>query len=331
MTTKTTQIAHSLHAFMKHLIDYAGLFPPAKLPLEEAVQNYAAYQKTADRWMLSRFIIPARRLDELAPLLNNYFKDDETVDFSVLGRSGQNHEDFLAELGEDIAAITAFRQIHERKVSTEMFEVRLPDTILAAHDTSTLDDVLEQTVEILSEVENLRVFFEVPLNSEWANNINLAIAAIADLNQRHQLNHGYKLRCGGVEASVFPTPQQVAHAIAVVRHHHIAMKATAGLHHPVRHYNESVQTTMHGFLNVFGAGILAQVHQLDTQDIQAIIEDENPAHFTFTDEAFSWQHLTATVGKIESIRQQAMLSYGSCSFDEPREDLAALGLLNQPD
>ena len=70
------------------------------------------------------------------------------------------------------------------------------------------------------------------------------------------------------------------------------MKATAGLHHPIRRHDESVQTKMHGFLNVFGAGVLALSHGLDQDQIQAIIEDEDPANFIFNEADFSWKNFT---------------------------------------
>ena len=88
-------------------------------------------------------------------------------------------------------------------------------------------------------------------------------------------------------------------------------------------YNDSVQTKMHGFINVFGAGILAQEHPLTVDEIQAIIEDESPEHFTFSDHTFSWQHLQINTDAITRIRENMLISYGSCSFDEPREDMKA--------
>ena len=69
------------------------------------------------------------------------------------------------------------------------------------------------------------------------------------------------------------------------------------------------------------------MHGLGPQDIQTILEDEDADHFTFSDQMFTWQHLSATVEDIVSMRAQALISYGSCSFDEPREDLSVLGWL----
>src|SRR5690606_4902599 len=40
------------------LIDYAGLFPPAALPLAEVVARYGAYRRAATGWMLGRLVVP---------------------------------------------------------------------------------------------------------------------------------------------------------------------------------------------------------------------------------------------------------------------------------
>jgi hypothetical protein len=58
----------------------------------------------------------------------------------------------------------------------------------------------------------------------------------------------------------------------------VPLKFTAGLHHPIRHSNDSVQTKMHGFINVFAAAAIAYAHRaVDAQQVQAILEDEDAA------------------------------------------------------
>ena len=51
------------------IIDYAGLFPPAQLPMDEAFTRFVEHRSTDDGWMLARFVCPAGRLDELEPLI----------------------------------------------------------------------------------------------------------------------------------------------------------------------------------------------------------------------------------------------------------------------
>ena len=55
----------SLRAFMHGLIDYAGLFPSANLPLNEAIDDYIKHLKGENSWMLGKFIIPISKLDDL--------------------------------------------------------------------------------------------------------------------------------------------------------------------------------------------------------------------------------------------------------------------------
>jgi hypothetical protein len=57
-----------------------------------------------------------------------------------------------------------------------------------------------------------------------------------------------------------------------------------------------------------------------------MLEDENADSFSFTDEFFAWREWKISVERLQ-YRRKFVASFGSCSFDEPREDLRALGLL----
>ena len=50
----------------ERLIDDAGLFPPARKPMEQAVADHRAARDGEHAWMLGRFLCPASRLGELA-------------------------------------------------------------------------------------------------------------------------------------------------------------------------------------------------------------------------------------------------------------------------
>lgn len=52
----------SLEALMSGVIDYAGLYPPAALSLEETCANYETYLHSSDAWMLNRLVLPAAKL-----------------------------------------------------------------------------------------------------------------------------------------------------------------------------------------------------------------------------------------------------------------------------
>lgn len=302
-------------AFMTGLIDYAGLFPPANLDLAEAAENYGRYLISSDKAMLARFIIPATKLADL-PTLSAGWR------FSILGRSGATANDFHQNTALDLAAIQTFRQ--NQPATADVFEVRLPTAVLSS---SELPELLHQTGQHLTTESGLTLFYEVPLDENWQAPLSQVVTAVAQYNQQTGHHAGLKLRCGGVVATAFPTAEQIATALHLCRDHGVPLKATAGLHHPIRHYNDSVQTKMHGFINVFGAGLLAHIHQLSLADTIAILHEEDPHQFTFSETHFSWQTCTATADQIAQLRQTRLISYGSCSFDEPREDLRALGWL----
>ena len=303
---------NSLKIFLSRVVDYAGLYPPASLPLEEAFANFVLYQQAEEAWMLSRFIIPAKRLAELPGFY-------EELSFSMLGRGGKNEAEFLENLKQDLMDIHSFRAFNRQAV-TDMFEVMLPASVL--EEKTRAHDLVNSTADVLN-LNGISVFFEAPFGEGWQVRAENLIRLLRKFKDRHV---GFKLRTGGVTADAFPSTEQVAWAIAFVRDAGVPMKFTAGLHHPVRHFNESVQTKMHGFLNVFGAGVLAVIKNLTVEQIQSILEDEDSDSFVFDEAGFAWKDLRVATSGILQARQQ-ILSFGSCSFDEPREDLRALRLL----
>ncbi len=53
-------------ALLERLIDHAPLFPPAELPLAEALEEDRRARESEHAWMIGRFVCPASRLAELA-------------------------------------------------------------------------------------------------------------------------------------------------------------------------------------------------------------------------------------------------------------------------
>ena len=58
-------MTQSLRALLSELIDYAGLYPPAGLPLDEVLERYRRYCSSPERWMLNRLVLPASKLAEM--------------------------------------------------------------------------------------------------------------------------------------------------------------------------------------------------------------------------------------------------------------------------
>jgi hypothetical protein len=55
----------SLRVLLDRLIDYAGLFPPAALTMQDAVRNYARHRDGEYAFALGRFVVPRERAAEV--------------------------------------------------------------------------------------------------------------------------------------------------------------------------------------------------------------------------------------------------------------------------
>jgi hypothetical protein len=58
------RIPGSLRALLTNIIDYAGLYPPAALPLPEVIANYRRYLDSPESWMLNRLVLPFVKLEQ---------------------------------------------------------------------------------------------------------------------------------------------------------------------------------------------------------------------------------------------------------------------------
>ena len=80
---------------------------------------------------------------------------------------------------------------------------------------------------------------------------------------------------------------------------------------------------MHGFLNVFLAAAFAW-HGL--RDLEPILAETDAGAFSFDEEA-SWRDQSLSTDQIRDARKNFAHAFGSCSFEEPVQDLEGLGLL----
>jgi hypothetical protein len=323
----------SFKAFMREIIDYAGLFPPAELSLDTSLHKYNKYRTSDDAWMLSRYIIPAGRLAELSPYGETLFGEGESFGFSILGKRTETVSDYREHLQDIGEALEQFHENHGDRVQTDVLEIKLPREAVFANDTDLLADIYEETAHHFGDVKKFPddIFFEGIFDKNWEKEIAVILESMNAYNNnpsaKNGIKAGFKLRCGGVEASMVPSTEQVAFTLNKVREQNLALKCTAGLHHPIRHYDDSVNTKMHGFFNVFGGAMLGYAYDFSDEEMQGVIKEEDSDQFSFTDTGFRWKEYEVSTKDIEELRKVALISFGSCSFDEPREALQQLGLL----
>jgi hypothetical protein len=189
--------------------------------------------------------------------------------------------------------------------------------------------LLSEADAILRPLRATTIFVEAGIGSETA--ISSFCRTLKEHNERAGgVRVGYKLRTGGLERLAFPTPEQICEVLITCRDTGLPLKFTAGLHHPLRRFDASVGTHAYGFFNVFGAALLADALALDRGDIRAILLEESPTAFSFTDTEFAWRDRRIAVDVVQTLRRDRVISFGSCSFSEPCEDLRALELLECP-
>lgn len=70
MNTAPAKIAPALRALLERLIDYAGIYPPAALPLETSVANYSSYQSGEFSWMLRWLVVGTNELQNVPKSLD---------------------------------------------------------------------------------------------------------------------------------------------------------------------------------------------------------------------------------------------------------------------
>ena len=304
--------ASSLRALLANSIDYAGLFPPAALALEPALKNHADYVRSPDSWMLGAFILPLAQFDALASHLAQ-FDRQHPLRISALARKSETSAALEGHLQEIRSSLETLVHQHRPVLVATQLEVPLPDDFSG--------ETFARAATVLAPL-GVSVFWEAV-----ADEAERAIALLREHNKTSSGKpFGFKLRTGGVTADAFPASEQIAAALVASAQHHVPIKFTAGLHHPVRLYHNSVKTKMHGFLNVLGAGVLANEHHWHEDEVVAMLEDEKPGSFSFEEESFSWRQWDVATDRIKTHRK-LVTSYGSCSFDEPRDDLRAIELL----
>jgi hypothetical protein len=299
--------ADSLRRLLAKSIDYAGLFPPCSLELGAALANQAEYVRSDDRWLLSAFVLPVARFKEAKPHFHQ-FTFDHPLRLSALGAAKGSAEEFRSELKSVAESIRSLETPDDGSVVVEQLEMALPKDGVSA-------DLLAE-VRRTAQSLNIPTFWEAPAKSAAST-----IEMLAQTNESVGKTHlGFKLRTGGVKTDAFPSSSDIATVLVAATSHDVPIKFTAGLHHPIRQFRDEVGAKMHGFLNVLGGGVLAAEGKLSPAELVAMLECEDIHEFSFSNETFQWRDWSVPVSRLEEHRR-LITSFGSCSFDEPREDL----------
>jgi hypothetical protein len=284
-------VSNALRPLLEGIVDYAGLFPPASLDVLTAARNYQSYRAGNDRWMLGRFVVGVARLPELRSTITRIrAKDEEAWPVSVVAPDAA-------------AATSVLRATDDATVAIESVEVKARTTA----DIALVSKAASKARE---------AYIEVPLDGSTLQ----LLEAIAAAKLRA------KIRTGGVTPEAFPPPVEIISFIRACLDLGIPFKATAGLHHPLRGtfpltYDGSAPAAeMYGYLNVFLAA--AFMHDgLPDKEAAALLVEADPAAIVVEEKGIRWRDHTVDAESLRKSRARGALSFGSCSFREPVDEL----------
>jgi hypothetical protein len=296
-------IKPSVRTLLTGIVDYAGLFPPSELSMGEAVLNYATYHSSNLSWILGRFVLPSWRLTEFVEHAKDFYSKQNRGVWKLSVLDSGDLLDTLRRI-EDFNASNA---LHARCDTIEL-------------KAETAGDI-ESAAEILPSY--LAPYFEIALDDTLGENV----AALSVTRQRA------KIRTGGLKQEAIPSSQEIARFMRTCLAAGVPFKATAGLHHPLRciraltYETNSVKGKMHGFLNVFLAAAFIR-EGFKPALVQEILEEEDPKSFVFENNGIWWrQEYFLGIPQLQRLRESNLVSFGSCSFTEPTEELQEMGIL----
>jgi hypothetical protein len=164
------------HALLSGLIDDAGLFPPASLPLEEAAASHERSRTGEHRFMLGRFICPASRLEQLRPFVE---RSSEPWRISAL-LDLPGEEIWHEEVGRALEQVRSFVKQTEGAARVDLVETRPSE---AALDSAVLG--VRAFCEIF-EWNGLEAFpfLEIPFRSSWKREVPTVLEAFAGAPRR---------------------------------------------------------------------------------------------------------------------------------------------------
>ncbi|MBM9458668.1 hypothetical protein JK386_02005 [Nocardioides sp. zg-536] len=264
---------------LRRLYDDAAVFPPGDLPVADAVAAHLDHRASEHAALVGPLVLAPEHLGEAAAAL--------------AADPGAGIEVALTLSSPELAAdaLETARTIPGLGVCA--VESALPAG--AGVDALVLLEPAAELVEI---------FVEVPRDERRPT----VVAALAELGW------AAKLRTGGVRAEAYPGEEELAEALVLLASAAVPVKATAGLHHAVRHTAEGTGFEEHGFLNLLLAADAARLHAT-VAEVAGLLAARDRTRV-------AREVREASVRVRESFR-----SIGTCSIAEPLTELAALRLV----
>lgn len=290
-------MVQSLQTLFGQSIDFAGTFWPGSLSLEDCLKKFDTHQAGAESWLVNRLVVAVRDLPELAQRVESR----RTV-LPIAVVTPPATDDATWQDGLETAARN-MNEVASRNLEIESLEVSLP----ATGDLATL-------LRDLRGFQDADVFVEIPPERDLIE----TLAALADTEWLRA-----KLRTGGPEAHHLPDPERVSEFILSVIDLEMEAKLTAGLHHALPARNSDGTLARFGFLTTFAGAAIARSHDLSRREFAQLLTNTDPGAWSFEAKSITYLGQKVDILDLQEARE-SLLSFGSCSIDEPFSDLQRL-------
>ncbi|MGP4030005.1 hypothetical protein [Actinomadura sp. 3N407] len=295
-----------MSALLARLIDDAALFPPERVPMDEALSGHrAASSGTSHRAghdpLTGRFLCPASRFAEL----RTHLVPEDLLDLGVIADTG------VEELPKTLDAVRA-----EPRVRPSSVEIALPrdaDQARAAAVTiARLPSDIPARIEVRRSAGWLHVLDRIAAARDSAAHCGGAGGGAADRGTAL----GAKYRMGGPVTDAVPGTDELAAFIGACAERELAFTCAAGPDHAVR------GPSRHGFLNVLLATAHAAAGERE-RDVRRTLERADAA-------GLARELRTLTEDEARAARR-LLIAFGTSDVRRARTDLITAGLIRTPD
>jgi hypothetical protein len=294
---------------LRGLVDDAAIFPPGNASLDAAVRaNRTLRQRTPHASIVGTFVVDDARLVELGHVVAEARSEgipdpEDPLCVSVVVRGGAGALAPTVAWAEKAGLEIAGLEIALRDSATGEL-THNARRISSAIDALIADDAVDEDVLVYVEMPRL---YGSPPTPDWFGALDELAAGQLRL----------KLRTGGEDPDAFPAPHELAGCIDAALDREMPFKCTAGLHRAVRHREVDTGFEHHGFLNVLVA-THAALDGSSVDDVAQVLAETDSDVLTAAIDADGM-----------SSARRWFRSFGSCSVQEPLDDLVALGLLER--
>lgn len=270
---------------LARLVDDAALFAPGQVAMPDAVAAHVASRDRPHAGVVGFFLCPVSRLGDLVKELRKA-PPEPPLSVSLIADTG------LGGLPKAISTA----QDNSKLLGVRMVEVPSSSDVDATWLVQLTEFVPDDVVRVVEPRRG---------HPDWLDGVRRVAEA----------GCWPKLRCGGQATESFPSVDEVADFLALTYRVGRSFKATAGLHHAVRTYDESTGLTHHGLLNM----LVAAARAVSGSDVHAALRSTDSAGLAAEAAALDDADAHAV--------REVFACYGSATLDGPVADLQRLGLL----